>query len=95
LHRGWRSAHGIEQLGAGEEHHAGAGDRQSPATPTGVGFEIMAPALDRSQGDCVNHQPRFPAGLDHEQPADFAKHIRHPDSLSTERANGGIAPFVH
>jgi len=94
LHRrGWR-AHRVEQLGTRQEDNTGAGDRQRPAAPAGIDFKIVAAALDRSQCDCVDDQPRFPTRLDREQAADLVKHT-HLDSLSTERANGGIAPFVH
>jgi hypothetical protein len=54
----------------------------------------MLPALDRADRDRVDHQPRFEAGLDREQPADFAEHGPHLDSLTAQRANAGFEPSV-
>jgi len=60
----------IEQLGAGEEHHAGAHYRQQQARIAGIDFHVVAPALDRADGDRISHQERLEAGLDGEQAGD-------------------------
>jgi hypothetical protein len=52
----------------------------------------MGAALHRADRDRIDHQPRFEAGLDREQAADFAEHGSHLNSSSTERANGGFEP---
>jgi hypothetical protein len=75
--RPWR--HGIEQLAAGDEHDARAGDREQPAREPRIDLEIMAATFDRAERDRVDHQPRFQARLDREQPTDFSKHARTPN----------------
>jgi hypothetical protein len=72
--RGRRRPDAVEQLGAGEEHDAGAGERQQPPAPAGVRLEIVAPTFDRAQRDRIDHKPRFEARLDCEQPADLPEH---------------------
>jgi hypothetical protein len=52
----------------------------------------MLAALNRADRDRIDHQPRFEAGLDREQPADFAEHGPRLNSLSTQRANAGFEP---
>ena len=69
-HRRFGWTDGIEQFGAGDEHHAGAHHRQQNPRIAGIGFHIMATALDRADGDRIDHQERLEAGLDGEQPGD-------------------------
>jgi hypothetical protein len=57
-----------------------------------ISGEIMLATLHRANCDRIDHQPRFKAGLNREQAADFAEHGSHLNSLSTERANGGFEP---
>jgi hypothetical protein len=52
----------------------------------------MLAAFDRADSDRIDHQPCFEAGLDREQPADFAEHGSHLNWLSTQRANAGFEP---
>jgi hypothetical protein len=70
-------ANGIEKLTAGQEHDAGAGEREHPSAPTRVGREIMLAALHRADRDRIDHQERLEAGFDREQAADFAEHGPH------------------
>jgi hypothetical protein len=51
----------------------------------------MPAAFDRADGDGVNHQPRFKAGLDREQASDASQHCHW---LSKHCANGEVPPFV-
>jgi hypothetical protein len=88
--RRWRLDR-IEQLRAGQEHHAGARDGKHPAAPSGIGIEIMVAALDRSDGDGIGHQPRFGARLDLEKPTDLLEH-RH--KLTPERPSRSLEPFA-
>jgi hypothetical protein len=53
----------------------------------------MGAALHRADSNRIDDQPRFEAGLDREQAADFAEHGPHLNSLSTQRANAGFEPF--
>jgi hypothetical protein len=39
----------IEQLGAGQEHDAGARERQQHTAVSRIDFKVMAAALDRSE----------------------------------------------
>src|SRR3954451_5249206 len=84
-------SYGVEQLAAGKEYHAGAGDRQQPAAPAWIGVEIVGGALDRPQRDGVNHQPRLKARLDDEKSSDLFEHCH---SLTSERADGGFEPKI-
>ena len=63
----------VQQLGAGDEHHAGARQRQKPSAEAGVGLKIEPAALHRAQRDGIDHQPRLEARLDREQPANLAE----------------------
>ncbi len=58
--------YGIEQLGASDEHHAGAHHRQQDARITGIDLHIMATALNRANRDCVDYRKRLKTGLDGE-----------------------------
>jgi hypothetical protein len=82
--------HRIEQLRAGDEDDTGAGRRKQPAAEARVLDQIMLAPLDRTDGDGIDHQPRFEARLDHKKPTDLAQH-RH--SLTTQRQSGGFEPF--
>jgi hypothetical protein len=82
--------HGIEQLGADQEHHSGAGQRQQQAADAGIGLQVVNTAFDRAQRDRIGDQPRLSAGLDREQPGDLATH-RH--KLIKPRASRGVPPF--
>ena len=59
--------HRIQQFGAGDEHHASAHHRQQYSRIAGIGFHIMAAALDRADGDRIGHQKRLETSLDGEQ----------------------------
>jgi len=72
-----RRLHRIQQLRAGDEHHAGAGDGQKNSAVPRVEVEIMASPFDRADGDRISHQPGFSPGLDREQSTDFAQHRNH------------------
>jgi hypothetical protein len=71
-HRRLCRLHRIEQLGAGKEHDAGAGEGEHPAAVARIDLEIVAPALDRAQRDRIDDQPRIEARLDHEKAANLA-----------------------
>jgi hypothetical protein len=51
----------------------------------------MAAALDRAKRDGIDHQPRLEARLDNEKAANLAEHR---NSLTSERLDGGFAPFA-
>jgi len=51
----------------------------------------MAAALNRAQGDGVDHQPRLEARPDLKEAGDLAEHCH---SLTVERASGGIEPEI-
>jgi len=69
-------AHRIEQLGASDEDDAGARQGEQPAARSRIVFEIMTRPFDRADGDRIDDQPSFRAGLDREQATDFA-HLAH------------------
>jgi hypothetical protein len=50
----------------------------------------VAAALDRAQGDGIDHQPRLEARLDGEQPAD----LLHSHSLTLQRTSGRFEPEI-
>ncbi len=66
--------HRIEQLGAGDEHHPGAGRGQDPAGRPGIFAKIILAALDRSERDGIDDQPRLEASLYPEKAADLLEH---------------------
>jgi len=70
LHRGGLRLNRIEQLGSGDEDHAGAGQRQKQAHRAWIQLDIVACPLDRADGDCIGDQPRLRAGLYGEEAAD-------------------------
>jgi hypothetical protein len=82
--------HRIQQLAAGDEHDSGAGEREQPSAPAGVGFQIDPAAIDGPDGDRIDDQPRLPARLDREQPANL---LQHRQSLTFERVDGCFARF--
>jgi hypothetical protein len=84
-----RRLHRIEQFGAGEEHHAGAQQRQHHAHIAGIDFEIVAAAFDGAHGECIDHQPNLGAGLDGEQAGDLHAHGH---KLIKPRANRAVPP---
>jgi hypothetical protein len=81
----------IEQLPPGDEDDAGAGGGEKPAAPARVALEIEPAAVHGAERDRIDHQPRFPASLDREQPADL---FQHHQSLTFERFDGCFARFV-
>ncbi|QIL02776.1 hypothetical protein G7078_08260 [Sphingomonas sinipercae] len=82
-------ADGIQELAAGDEDDARAGNRQQPAAKSRIGLQVMMPALHRADRDGIDHHPRFGARLDREQSTDFLEH-RH--ILTPERFDGGFEP---
>lgn len=80
----------IEQFGSGDEHHAGAGSGQDPAARSGIFAKIILAALDRPQGDGIDHQPRLEARLDPEKATYLPEHGQ---SLRFERPDRGFEPF--
>jgi hypothetical protein len=72
-----RRLHRIQQFGAGDEHHAGAGDGQKHSAVSRIKVEIMASPFNGADGDRVGYQPGFRPGLDREQSTDFAQHRNH------------------
>jgi hypothetical protein len=64
----------IEQLRAGNEHHAGRQGGEHPTHIAGVDLQIMAAAFDRAHGDGEDDQIRLEASLDREQPGDPLTH---------------------
>jgi hypothetical protein len=78
--------HRIEQFGAGQEHHAGAQQRQHDPQITRINFEVMAAALDGAHRQCVDHQPNLGAGLDGEQPGESHVHRHRLRKLGANRA---------
>jgi hypothetical protein len=75
--RRWRRLHRIQQFRAGDEHHAGAGDREEHSAVARVEIELMAGPLHGSDRDRIGHQPGFRPGFDREQSTDFAQHRNH------------------
>jgi hypothetical protein len=64
----------IEQFTAGEEDDAGAAQGEQQAAAAGELLHVMLAALDRADGDRVNHQERLEPGLDGEQSGDTLEH---------------------
>ena len=83
-------ADGVQQLRAGDENDARAGERQEHTARTGIKIEIMMGPFNGADGNRVGDQPRFGAGLDREKSTDFAQH-RH--SLTPERFERSFEPF--
>jgi hypothetical protein len=80
----------IEQLGAGQEHDAGAGEGQHQSAIAGVDFQIVATAFDGAEGERVDHQPHLGAGLDREESGE-SSHV-HGDKLIKPHANRAVPP---
>jgi hypothetical protein len=85
-----RRRHRIEELRPGHEHDPGASESEQVAPETGILNHVVLAALHRADGDCIDHQPRLEARLDHKKPTDLFQH-RH--SLTTQRQSGGFEPF--
>jgi hypothetical protein len=88
-----RLLHRIEQFGTGQEHDARAGQRQHPAAVSGIGLEIVAAALNRTERDRIDDEPRLEARFDREQAAHFPQHTHPLQSLSRERLHRSFEPF--
>jgi hypothetical protein len=71
---GRRGPDRIEQLAAGEENDAGAAQGEQQAAGARELLHVMVAALDRADGDRVNHQERLEPGLDGEQAGDALQH---------------------
>jgi hypothetical protein len=90
-HDGGCRFYGIEQLGAGDEHHARARQSEKPAAKSRILGEVMLAAFDRADRDRISHQPRFGACLDGEEASDFSQHGH---SLTRERLIRSFEPFA-
>jgi hypothetical protein len=77
LHGSRRGRHRIQELCAGDEDDARAGDRQKHSAVARIEFKIVAGPFNGTHGDCVGHQPGFGTGLDREQPTNLAEHRHH------------------
>jgi hypothetical protein len=84
-----RRLHRIEEFGAGEEHHAGAQQRQQYPHIARIDFQIVAAAFYRAHGKGVDHQPNLGPRLDREQPGDSHAHGHR---LIKPRANRAVPP---
>jgi hypothetical protein len=71
---GWGRPHGVEKLGASNEHHACAEQGKHPAEGAGVDLHIMLAAFDSADSDCINDEIRLEPRLDGEQSGETLQH---------------------
>src|SRR3546814_12868676 len=89
--RGLLIPQAVENLRAGEEDRARAGEQQQLAAIAWIFVKISRTARHRADGEGINDQARFQARLDDEQASDLFQHHPIPSKRRASGAKTGRA----